>query len=243
MECKSSDSHTLKWLQNAELSEEQDSKFCSLVNVLPAHALLSQASGKQASVGTFSPHKYTNLKMHNLNCSKIRPLLPWAGFPFAHYCALAWWFSSHWNVMVAVINVSFLRLFAFYSTCLPSLTNLYGEHSLTAFSILETFCVQIPYNESWLKWVRNSRLIMLFAPFLVVLFGFLLHCWAIRSCVGVRLSWWMLLSLCWEVFLGICCIRHGTQWFLSLAWPWNPHVWIRVRWQCMSKCSVFAFLI
>lgn len=53
----------MEWLQNAELYEEEDSKFCSSVNVLPAPALLPPASGKQASVGTFSPpqiHKPQN---------------------------------------------------------------------------------------------------------------------------------------------------------------------------------------
>lgn len=45
-----------------------------------------------------------------------------------------------------------------------SLTNLYGKHDLTAIFILEVSCARLPCNESWLNWVRNSRLITLLAP-------------------------------------------------------------------------------
>lgn len=51
-----------------------------------------------------------------------------------------------------------------YPTCLPNLTNLYRKHDLTAIFILEVSCVRLPCNESWLNWVRNSRLISLLAP-------------------------------------------------------------------------------
>lgn len=112
------------------------------------------------------------------------------------------------------VNKNAQRWVALYSTCLP-LTNLYGKHDLTAFFTLKVFCVWIPCNESWLKWVRNSRLIMLLArPHRTVVFSLLRK--KLSHMLAVPETW---LSPCWATLPGHVLPRALMA--LGAAFPWH----------------------
>lgn len=142
------------------------------------------------------------------------------------------------------------RLVVFYSTCPPSLVNLYGKRNLTAFFILKVSCVQIPCNESWLKWVRNSRLVTLFAPFPRAPFLTLLKN---KQLFSTPASWvnapfpsgsFLGRVPCWTRASGK--VSRGPTCGFSPAWLSNPCAWNYISaltWQCMSQCSLFTFLI
>lgn len=128
-----------------------------------------------------------------------------------------------------------------YPTCLPSLTNLYGKHDLTAIFILEVPCARLPCNESWLNWVRNSRLITLLAP-VPQHRGF---CTA-EGEEAAEHPGHPQIPLSPFPFPGSFSQARAVEGSGALgtsgALP-GTFVWSCVAWQCMSKCSVFAFFI